>query len=458
MDPLFDTDAKLRGLLDSNQFAREGLCQAILSIDGRFSGVKSLHPRGGPDGGRDIEATYKNTLLARAGVGFVNNANDSAPHKTKAKNKFKADALAALRAKPKPDVFAFLTNVTLTMGEKKVLSEHAISLGYVECDVYDRQRIVSMLNNTDGFAARYQYLRIPMSESEQAAFFAKWGDDIQAVVGTGFGRVEQMLRRIQFLHEYDSSIRRLSAALHLDRTYSGEEIGHFRAFVTVSLKEVKHGIFMLHFGQCDRSRRLDAESKLALELEPSGAQHGAAGAQWEHRIPQADEMGQSLDRRHSPAEIPDIPDSSIDEEGESKPRRTWSGIRTSDIGGVQLVYDQDDFIRLEPCLNVKDIDDSMFIFVVSEQLAEKVDRIEIYANEYLLYSIQRDDFKIDRSKHNPSYPILFTEEELSERWVRLRPSSFSSSFHLRFSEHTPHRFYDPKPLEAPLVAKRADDG
>ena len=48
------------------------MCRAILAIDKRFSDVRPRHPRGGPDGGRDIEAVYRGDQITFGAVGFVN--------------------------------------------------------------------------------------------------------------------------------------------------------------------------------------------------------------------------------------------------------------------------------------------------------------------------------------------------------------------------------------------------
>ena len=73
----YETDQRLKNYLDTNQLARERLCLAVLAIDKRFSDVKPRHPRGGPDGGRDIEAVFRSSETAFAAVGFLNEANDS---------------------------------------------------------------------------------------------------------------------------------------------------------------------------------------------------------------------------------------------------------------------------------------------------------------------------------------------------------------------------------------------
>ena len=73
----YQTDERLKSYLDTNQLQRERICGAILATDKRFSEVRSRHPRGGPDGGRDIQAIYRGEQITFGAVGFVNQANDS---------------------------------------------------------------------------------------------------------------------------------------------------------------------------------------------------------------------------------------------------------------------------------------------------------------------------------------------------------------------------------------------
>lgn len=63
-DLTYTTDEKLKGFLDTNQLHREQLCLAVLSLDKRFTDVRPRHPRGGRDGGRDIEAMFRGTELS----------------------------------------------------------------------------------------------------------------------------------------------------------------------------------------------------------------------------------------------------------------------------------------------------------------------------------------------------------------------------------------------------------
>ena len=79
----YDTDERLKNHLDTNQLARERLCLAVLRLDKRFSEVKARHPRGGPDGQRDIDAVFRGEQSAFAAVGFLNQATDSDEHRNR---------------------------------------------------------------------------------------------------------------------------------------------------------------------------------------------------------------------------------------------------------------------------------------------------------------------------------------------------------------------------------------
>jgi hypothetical protein len=80
------TDERLKSFLDTNQLAREQLCLAVLAADKRFSEVRPRHPRGGPDGGRDIEAVFRGGQRTFGAVGFLNQANDSDEQKRQMKS------------------------------------------------------------------------------------------------------------------------------------------------------------------------------------------------------------------------------------------------------------------------------------------------------------------------------------------------------------------------------------
>lgn len=212
----YETDERLKGFLDTNQLARERMCLAIIGLDKRFSEVRPRHPRGGPDGGHDLDATFRGGQRAFGAVGFVNQADDSAEKKRRAREKLHADLDAALAATPKPEVFLFITNVNFTVGEKDEIAAEARAAGLGYCDVFDRERLRIALDSPDGLAIRYQYLQIPLSEAEQAAFFARWGDDIQSVISTGFRDLHRTLNRLLFLQESTDPLSAFSVLFELD--------------------------------------------------------------------------------------------------------------------------------------------------------------------------------------------------------------------------------------------------
>ena len=168
-----ETDIRLRSWLDSNQRDREQMCRAILALDGRYSDVRPRHPAGGPDGGRDIEATFENNREAYGAVGFANSANDSEEQKKQIRKKFKDDLASALNANPQLKAFAFLTNLHFTMGEQDAMKQEAKKAGIEHCEILDRERIRIELDSPSGFFIRFQYLSIPLSDTEQASFLAK---------------------------------------------------------------------------------------------------------------------------------------------------------------------------------------------------------------------------------------------------------------------------------------------
>jgi hypothetical protein len=101
----YETDERLKSYLDTNQMHREQMCLAVIAIDRRFSDVRPRHPRGGPDGARDIEAVFNGVQRVFGAVGFVNQATDSDAHKRSAAKKFDDDLREALKQQARPDVF-----------------------------------------------------------------------------------------------------------------------------------------------------------------------------------------------------------------------------------------------------------------------------------------------------------------------------------------------------------------
>jgi hypothetical protein len=93
------TEERLRSWLDARQTERERMCLGVLSLDRRYTDVQPRRPKGGPDGGRDIQATFRGEVVWGA-VGFRNQVSDSPEDRREARKKFTSDLDAALKEKP----------------------------------------------------------------------------------------------------------------------------------------------------------------------------------------------------------------------------------------------------------------------------------------------------------------------------------------------------------------------
>src|ERR1043166_2628513 len=244
------TDERLRSWLDANQLARERLSLAVLALDKRFTAVTPRHPRGGPDGGRDIEAIFQNARKAFAAVGFINSACDSSEEKLAVKSKFKADLARASSADASLKVFVFFTNVSFTVGEKKELVALAKSSGIEVAEVFDRERLRIALDSAEGLGLRFQYLSIPLSDSEQAAFFARWGSGFEQLITESMQAVDSRLDRMEFFQEQSRSLDALSFHFKLTREVPRHEMPHFRALLALMFAQVMpmRSVFI---GVCD---------------------------------------------------------------------------------------------------------------------------------------------------------------------------------------------------------------
>lgn len=430
-----ETELRLRSFLDTNQSAREGICLGLLAQDKRFTEVRPRHPKGGPDGGRDIDAVYRNQHVAAAGVGFVNGANDSSKQKREIKSKFRKDLASAKEADSRPEVFVFMTNLALTMGEQDQLRAEARKLGFIACEIFDREIMRTMLDSPDGLALRFQYLNLPLSEAEQASFFAKWGDGIQSLVTSSFQRVEQTLERLMFLQESRDVLGGISVHFELDQIYAGRDIGHFRAFVRMYLREPKHKIFQILFGSADRQTRFRVNGA-GFANESPGIDNGVSGGAWE----------QHLDFETEGAEV-------AAEEADAASSEKWTQVYGSSSVGIQelstviIGYDHDSgLIRYQPRLKLKDLEDAGWVVLLDSRLSEKLSAIHIYANGYKLDEIRRQNLHFEEMARERASPLEFSDKELEIPWVIVRPD-YGSFFQLRFSERTPSRFYTPTRTE-----------
>lgn len=433
-----ETDIKLRSALDTNQRDREQMCRAVLALDRRYSEVRPRHPHGGPDGGRDIEAVMDGDRTAYGAAGFANSANDSSEQKDIIRAKFRSDLSSALKAKSDLKVFVFFTNLHFTIGEQSAMRGEAKKAGIEHCDVLDRERLRIELDSPAGFFIRFQYLGIPLSPEEQASFLSRYGDQLQDVVATGFSKIEKTLNRVLFLQESADTLDTINVRIGLKEAYPADEVGHFRAYWLLALRGVTHSIFQILAASSDRSYRF-ADDQTKLTREASGIRHGIASGQWEQRIrlPSPDVEDDEGDGEV----VADQPVNQVEDEKWKKVGYSY-GIGHDPVPQIVVSYEHDDgLIRFRPRLQLRDLDECMFMPILNRSLAEKVSSFDVYANGYHLLAISRADFCIDGSALSFTVPGNYTNEELADQWVRIRPASGSSTFQLHFSSRTPRRMF-----------------
>ena len=443
-----ETNIRLRSWLDTNQRDREQMCRSVLALDPHYSEVKPRHPLGGPDGGRDIEAIFDSDRGVYGAVGFQNGASDSDDQKRTIRKKFSDDLTSALSAKPDLKVFTFMTNLRFTMGELSQMKEEAHKRGIEHCDILDRERLRIELDLPSGFFIRFQYLAIPLSEAEQASFLAQYGDRIQEVVSTGFQRVERTLNRILFLLEAADVLEGVVVRFQLKKSYAADEIVHFRAFVLIQLRAITHDILTIWFGSSDKPNRFRRPIEdAATRNEPEGIANGIGSGQWERyvKLPTTNDTKDQEKNESASASV------DAKENGEEASRYVQVGggssVGVNPVSSIVAHYSHDDpLVRFRPRLQLRDLNDCMFMPVLNHSLAEKLRSVQIFANGYKLLDIREGDFLIDSSPLVAELPDSFSAKELTDPWVRIRPSAGASTFHLMFTSTTPRRMYDPEEM------------
>jgi hypothetical protein len=155
------------------------------------------------------------------------------------------------------------------------------------------------------------------------------------------------------------------------------------------------------------------------------------GGQWEMRIRENQPEPNSRSR----------PDEEEDDSTyKYEPAGSFTSVGQDPVKTIRVRYSRDSLIRFMPGPTLQDLDGCMFLFCLNRTLAEKVRAIHIYANEYKLTEISVNGFRIDNSSFKSQVPLFFSDEELADPWVRLRPEMVSA-FHIRFSQQTPKRFF-----------------
>jgi fido (protein-threonine AMPylation protein) len=183
------TETELRNWTGGSTQA-ERLAAAILNLEG-YGDIDPQAPLGGPDGSKDILCSKGG--LSWVGAVYFPPTEQSFPDVEK---KFLHDLQGPVRHKR--DGIVFLTNQRLTLGEREALEKHALK-ERKECSIYHVERIRHVLDNPDGYGVRIEYLRIPMSEEEQLAFFARSGNKLEAALERNTAQLNRLSRQVEQL-------------------------------------------------------------------------------------------------------------------------------------------------------------------------------------------------------------------------------------------------------------------
>ena len=204
---------------------RERLCAALLPALGPYSKCELRRPKGGPDGGRDIEAFFCESTQAWAGIGFRNGGGNDANARKWASKKFASDLGRALEVNPSLSAFAFLTNVDLSPSIVTKLKTSAYELGVSNVDVFHLENLRFALDSAEGLIARLQFLDIPMTNTEQAALVSKYGAALQDAVCERFDKVDRTLAEMKRFIDFQMPIARIDILVRLKNPTSSAMLG-----------------------------------------------------------------------------------------------------------------------------------------------------------------------------------------------------------------------------------------
>ena len=83
----------------------------------------------------------------------------------------------------------------------------------------------------------------------------------------------------------------------------------------------------------------------------------------------------------------------------------------------------------------------MLALFLNDSLANKVKTIRVFGNVYKLIEYSKEAFFVsERSSDNPTDGLLFTADELSDKWIRIMGKN--GAVMIRFSETTPTRIFE----------------
>ncbi len=179
------TEGALRDWRYGNTQA-ERLCAAMLYLES-FQDVDPQYPLGGPDGLKDVRCSKDGKTWIAAAY-FPPTPSTFSEIRTKVDHDLGGVAANGAQA------FAFFVNQPLTIGEREALQSRS---GGVPVEIYHLERMRALLDSPKGCGIRLEYLRIPMTESEQWAFWSTMNYDVVRRLSENEMRHDAQMKSVQ---------------------------------------------------------------------------------------------------------------------------------------------------------------------------------------------------------------------------------------------------------------------
>jgi hypothetical protein len=299
-----------------------------------------------------------------------------------------------------------MTNVSLTVTGQANLVKHARSVGIEVCDIFHGERLRILLDSPEGLGVRFQYLQLPLSEAEQAAFFARWGSQIEQLITRQFTIFDQKLARLEFLHDCSRPLREFSIELRLSRVLSPTDLGHFRILLSIMATGLR-----------------EAYAKMDIGIR-SGPPEGRAMVSGEFWVTAVEKRSDSLETKR----------------GIYSKFGSWIGeevLFLSARGGFSEWTS-----GLVPAATLGDLDENLLGIFVTKPLAALIAEVRVVANGYILVQFVAENINVyedGNSDWADLWPMELSDDEALVPWVRL--DLRGGTIRLDFANSTPLRLF-----------------
>lgn len=293
------------------------------------------------------------------------------------------------------------------------------------------------MGSNRGYAIRFRYLDISLSDAEQKDFFAAWADEINSAIGSGLKGIDQTTKRIQFLLESQMLLNSLATIVKLDASLWDVCKGEFFFQTMLSLRAHSEGFMGVTFGGgTEEVTETPDEWKSREKGLTRNVQYGF-GFSW--LLPETPMYQRYVDGAEK-LEYPKSPKE--DQNLEYIRTSSSSGVLEGDKPHLYFRTLSEPFLdRFQPTCKMIDLDGCMVLFECSGEIAEHIDQIIIVGGGYELLKISNADFRpVKGSYDRLKVPIEGKQEEDSHDWLTLRPSEMSSCFSIDLMSKTPRRY------------------